>query len=154
MASILVVDDEQNIRSLVAATLELEGHSVTEAANGTEALNKIKRRQFDAVLLDIMMPEMNGYEVLEQIRQMPSRADTPVIVVTAKHDPTGLAREVERGAVDHVVKPFFPTELVGAVERAIGSAPEAVEERRRILGSDAELYGSIRSLYVEAGEAV
>lgn len=154
MASILVVDDERDIQTLMATTLEVAGHNVVVASNGEEALAKLRKRRYDAVVLDIMMPLMNGYQVLEQIRSIPSRADTPVVVVTAKHDPDGLAKEVAFGIVDHVAKPFFPEELETAVERAVGSSEEAVDERRRVLTNDAEVYGSIRDLYVKVGDTV
>ena len=111
MATILVVDDDADIRTLIETVLEASGHDVTLAASGQEALNKLKRRPYELVILDIMMPTMSGYEVLEQIRAMPSRAATPVIVVTAKHDPSGVMREVRGGAIDHLAKPFLPEEL-------------------------------------------
>jgi CheY-like chemotaxis protein len=149
MATVLVVDDDRDIRNVIQATLEVAGYDVTVAASGAEALGKLRRRSFDAILLDIMMPEMDGYAVLEQLRSMPSRADIPVVVVTAKHDPNGVSREVEFGAVDHLAKPFFAQELEAVVERAIGSSQEAVDERRRVLSTDAELYGSIQSLFAE-----
>jgi CheY-like chemotaxis protein len=146
MATILVVDDDADIRTLIETVLEASGHEVTLAASGQEALNKLKRRPFELVVLDIMMPTMSGYEVLEQIRAMPSRATTPVIVVTAKHDPSGVMREVRTGAVDHLAKPFLPEELEEVVERALSSTPESTDERRRVLQTDAEIYGSMADL--------
>jgi putative two-component system response regulator len=98
------------------------------------------------VVLDIMMPAMSGYEVLEQIRAMPSRAATPVIVVTAKHDPAGVMREVKGGALDHLAKPFLPEELEEVVERVLSGTPESTDERRRVLQTDAEIYGSMADL--------
>jgi adenylate cyclase len=146
MATILVVDDDADIRTLIETVLEASGHEVTLAASGQEALNKLKRRPFELVVLDIMMPAMSGYEVLEQIRAMPSRAATPVIVVTAKHDPSGVMREVRSGAVDHLAKPFLPEELEEVVERALSGTPESTDERRRVLQTDAEIYGSMADL--------
>jgi CheY-like chemotaxis protein len=146
MATILVVDDDADIRTLIETVLEASGHDVTLAASGQEALNKLKRRPFELVVLDIMMPTMSGYEVLEQIRAMPSRATTPVIVVTAKHDPSGVMREVKGGAIDHLAKPFLPEELEEVVERALSGTPESTDERRRALQTDAEIYGSMADL--------
>jgi CheY-like chemotaxis protein len=146
MATILVVDDDADIRTLIETVLEASGHDVTLAASGQEALNKLKRRPFELVVLDIMMPAMSGYQVLEQIRAMPSRAATPVIVVTAKHDPAGVMREVEGGAIDHLAKPFLPEELEEVVERALSGTPESTDERRRVLQTDAEIYGSMADL--------
>jgi CheY-like chemotaxis protein len=146
MATILVVDDDADIRTLIRTVLETSGHDVTLAASGREALNKLKRRQYELVVLDIMMPAMSGYEVLEQIRAMPSRAATPVIVVTAKHDPSGVMREVKGGAIDHLAKPFLPEELEEVVARALSGTQESMDERRRVLQSDAEIYGSMADL--------
>jgi CheY-like chemotaxis protein len=150
MATILVVDDDPDIRELIQAILEAAGHDVTLAADGQEALNKLKRKPYELVVLDIMMPTMSGYEVLEQIRAMPSRASTPVIVVTAKHDPTGVMREVKSGAVDHVAKPFLPDELEDVVTRALAANRESTDERRRMLQTEAEIYGSMNDLFDDA----
>jgi len=150
MATILVVDDDADIHELIQAILETAGHDVTLAADGQEALNKLKRKPYDLVVLDIMMPTMSGYEVLEQIRAMPSRASTPVIVVTAKHDPTGVMREVKSGAVDHLAKPFLPEELEDVVARALGANQESTDERHRVLRTEAEIYGSMNDLVDDA----
>lgn len=147
MANILVVDDDADIRDLILAILEAAGHDVTLAADGQEALNKLKRKPYELVVLDIMMPTMSGYEVLEQIRAMPSRASTPVIVVTAKHDPTGVMREVKGGALDHLAKPFLPDELEEVVGRALAANRESTDERRRVLQTEAEIYGSMNDLF-------
>ena len=146
MATILVVDDDNDIRTLIETVLEAAGHEVTLAASGQEALNKLKRRPYELVVLDIMMPTMSGYEVLEQIRAMPSRAQTPVIVVTAKHDPSGVMREVKGGAIDHLAKPFLPEELEEVVDRALSGTRETTDERRRMLQTEAEIYGSMADL--------
>jgi DNA-binding response OmpR family regulator len=76
---------------------------------------------------------MNGYEVLDRIRDMPSRADTPVVVVTAKHDPEGVLREMGSGATDHIAKPFLPSELEAVVERALHGSAADVERERKTL---------------------
>lgn len=147
MATILVVDDDPDIRDLIQAILEAAGHNVTLAPDGQEALSKLKRKPYELVVLDIMMPTMSGYEVLEQIRAMPSRASTPVIVVTAKHDPTGVMREVKGGALDHLAKPFLPDELEEVVARALAANRESTDERRRVLQTEAEIYGSMNDLF-------
>ena len=153
MATILVVDDEPDVRMLLEESLKLAGHDVVTATDGEDALTKLKRRRFDLMVLDIMMPKMDGYTVLEIVRSMPSRADMPVVVVTAKHDPDGVMREVEFGAVDHIVKPFHPLELEKAVERAL-HAPEAAEHRRNSVATEAEVYSSMGNLFREAQSQV
>jgi two-component system response regulator ResD len=142
----LVVDDEIHQRTVIYHSLRAAGHSVIEAADGEEALRKLKRTKFDAVVLDIMMPRMSGYEVLERIREMPSRADTPVIVVTAKHDPEGVMREMVSGADEHVAKPFLPSELEEVVRKVLKAGRKDVEERRGKLARGADLYGAMHEL--------
>jgi len=147
MSKILIVDDDAAIRTLIGTAMELAGHDVSEAEDGTQALRKLRRRRYDLVLLDIMLPGIDGYEVLESIREMPSRSDMPVVVLTARHDPHGLAREIAAGATDHLAKPFLPSELERAVERALDEADnDGHTSRRRILGTDAEIYGSVQDL--------
>ncbi|HEX9774990.1 MAG TPA: response regulator [Actinomycetota bacterium] len=145
MANILVVDDDPDIRYLIKATLEMDEHTVTLAENGEEAIDRIKKRRFDLVVLDIMMPRKGGFAVLEELRQLKGRETTRVIVVTAKHDPGGVTKEVGLGALDHIAKPFLPSELQAAVERALGGGDE-IEERRKTLWSDAQTYGSLHDL--------
>jgi len=144
-----VVDDEADQRTVLFHTLRMEGYEITEAADGDEALAKIKRTPFDVVVLDIMMPRMSGYEVLDQIRAMPGREDTPVLVVTAKHDPSGLLREVRSGANDHIAKPYLPSELVSIVQQLLKGGHDT-SERGRMLGQQADLYGSVSELRQQA----
>ncbi len=146
MAKVLIVDDEPDARTVLFHTLRGAGHNVIEAADGDEALKKLKRTRFDLVVLDIMMPRMSGYDVLDKIRAMPSRADTPVIVVTAKHDPEGVQREVEGGATDHIAKPFLPSELEAVVGRVLKAGKKAVAARRDELARKAGLYGAVGDL--------
>ena len=150
MAKILIVDDEADQRTVIFHSLRGAGHSVTEAADGEEALKKLKRTRFDLVVLDIMMPRMTGYEVLEKIREMPSRAGTPVIVVTAKHDPDGVMREVASGAAVHIAKPFLPSELEAVVHRVLKGTKQEVEAGRKTLERSANLYGTVRELRRQA----
>jgi CheY-like chemotaxis protein len=144
-AKILVVDDEIHQRTVIYHSLRAAGHSVSEAADGEEALKKLKRTKFDLVVLDIMMPRMSGYEVLERIREMPGRADTPVVIVTAKHDPGGVMREVAAGADEHVAKPFLPSELEEVVGRVLrkdrrhGHTSETLKRSAHLYGDVGEL---------------
>ncbi|HNT06409.1 MAG TPA: response regulator, partial [Anaerolineae bacterium] len=102
---ILVVDDEPRMVRFVRMNLELEGYVISTAANGTEALAKVRDELPDLVLLDVMMPEMDGYEVLERIRQVSS---VPVIMLTVKAEEADKVRGLELGADDYVTKPFSP----------------------------------------------
>ena len=135
---------------MIYHSLRTAGYSVTEAADGEEALKKLKRTKFDLVLLDIMMPRMSGYEVLDRLRAIPKHERTPVIVITAKHDPHGVMREVSSGATDHLAKPFLPSELEATVERVLKSPGHDVELGRQTLGRSADLYGSMSDLHRQA----
>jgi CheY-like chemotaxis protein len=147
MARILVVDDEPAVRSLMAVTLKLAGHDITEASGGEEALKLIEKTPFDVVVLDIMMPVTDGYEVLHRLRAMSARADTPVVVVTAMgYDAEGMMREAASGAVDHLSKPFDPEDLEHAVERVLAASETDLEVHRRMHTRAAEVYSAISKL--------
>ena len=118
-ARILVADDEEPVVRIVATNLELEGYEVIPAYDGAEAWRKIKEEKPDLVILDIMMPEMDGWEVLEKIRSDPELRDTPVIMLTALAQAHDIAKSWEVGADSHLVKPFDPLELVTMVRRLL-----------------------------------
>ena len=154
MAKILIVDDEAPIRALMRATLSMAGHQVSEASGGEEALEKIKKTNFDLVVLDIMMPVTDGYEVLERIKAMPSRAGLPVIVVTAKaYESEGIMREMTGGAIDHISKPFDPADLEVAVARALTSSDDQLQQKRGMMSRGATLYGAVDRMRRLAEEA-
>ncbi len=147
MAKILVVDDDPAIRNLIVVTLKLAGHTVTEAAGGEEALGLLAKKNFDLLVLDIMMPVTDGYEVLQRLRAMSGKAGTPVIVVTAKgHDADGLLREAASGAADHLPKPFDPEDLERAVARVLDASDVDLERRRQMHSRGAEVFSAISQL--------
>lgn len=118
---VLVVDDDRNLRKIIATNLELAGFAVETAADGREALSMIEAAQPDIVLLDLMMPYMDGYEVAQRIRghQQPSIANVPIIILTAKGETEDKLRGFEAGADDYITKPFGPQELVARVRAKI-----------------------------------
>jgi len=126
---ILVVDDEPRMRKFMRMNLELEGFCVAEAANGLEALEKVREDLPDLVVLDVMMPEMDGFEALEHIREISS---TPVIMLTVKADEEDKVRGLELGADDYVTKPFSPRELMSRI-RAVLRRVEVPASREREL---------------------
>ncbi len=147
MAKILVVDDEAPIRALMRATLTMAGHEVVEAGGGEEALKKIKKDDFDLVVLDIMMPVTDGYEVLERVKAIPAKATIPVIVVTAKpYESEGIMREMTAGAIDHIAKPFEPEDLEIAVSRTLNATDDQLETKRSMMSRGANLYGAMDSM--------
>jgi sigma-B regulation protein RsbU (phosphoserine phosphatase) len=105
-AQILVVDDNEDNRDMLARRLRRMGHAVVEAENGRVALERLRQQPFDLVLLDIMMPEVNGFQVLEQVHQVPEWRHIPVVVISALDDMDSVVRCVELGAEDYLFKPF------------------------------------------------
>jgi two-component system KDP operon response regulator KdpE len=113
---ILVVDDEPRMVKFVRMNLELEGYQVSEARNGLEALDKVRAELPDLVLLDVMMPEMDGFETLERIREVYT---VPVIMLTVKGDEDDLIKGLELGADDYITKPFSPRELASRIKAVL-----------------------------------
>lgn len=113
---ILVVDDEERMVRFIRLNLEHDGFRVTEAFNGTQAVNKVRSDLPDLVLLDIMMPDIDGFEVLRIIREVSS---VPVIMLTAKGEEDDRVRGLELGADDYITKPFSPRELVSRVRAVL-----------------------------------
>ncbi|QIK69358.1 response regulator transcription factor [Erysipelothrix sp. HDW6C] len=109
MAHILVVDDETNIRTLVRKYALFEGHTVDEAIDGLDAIDKAQDTPYDLIILDLMMPNMNGYDACRLIK---SERDVPVILLTARDQDFDKYQGFELGADDYVTKPFSPKELM------------------------------------------
>ncbi|GAB4538690.1 MAG: response regulator transcription factor [Anaerolineae bacterium] len=113
---ILVVDDEPRMRRFMRMNLDLEGYRVIEAENGLEAVNRVREDLPDLVLLDVMMPEMDGFEALRLIRETSS---VPVIMLTVKSEEDDRVRGLELGADDYVTKPFSPRELASRIKAVL-----------------------------------
>jgi DNA-binding response OmpR family regulator len=108
---ILIVDDEVGARQLLRYILERRGYAVEEADDGLQALAAYKRSRPDVVLLDVMMPRMDGFTACAEIRALPGGNHTPVIIVTALQSPEAFKRASEAGATDYMIKPADPEEL-------------------------------------------
>ncbi len=132
MRTILVVDDTASVRTLLQDYLSGQGFRVVTAANGQDAIYEARRSNPDAILLDIMMPKMDGFDFLRQYRK---EKQTPVIVITAKEEETDAVLGLELGADDYVIKPFRMRELVSRV-RAVLRRGEAASDPNRILSVD------------------
>ena len=117
---VLVVDDEHNLREMIASYLQNEGYETLEAENGNSAVQTIKNDQIDIVLLDIMMPEMDGYEALKEIRAIQRKL--PVIMLTAKTDEIDKIVGLEMGADDYITKPFSLRELSARIKAVLRRA--------------------------------
>ena len=133
---ILVVDDEERMVRFIRMNLEHDGFQVSEAFNGKQAIQKIRDVTPDLILLDVMMPDLDGFEVLETVREV---SQVPVIMLTAKGEEDDRVRGLELGADDYVTKPFSPRELVSRVkavlrrtEAASGSMHGLIEVDERL----------------------
>ena len=111
---ILIVDDEKNIVDIIAFNLKKEGYTVITAADGEEGVQKAMEENPDLILLDIMMPKMDGYEVCKKIRE---KKNTPIIMLTARAEELDKVLGLELGADDYVTKPFGVRELMARVRR-------------------------------------
>ena len=128
----LVVEDEPHIRELVALHLGLEGLSVTEAAAGDEAIRCLDTASFDLVVLDLMLPRIDGVAVCRAIRRHPVNGDVPILMLTAKREESDKVLGLESGADDYVTKPFGVRELV-ARARALLRRPRVSQSARAAL---------------------
>jgi DNA-binding response OmpR family regulator len=113
---VLLVDDDTRLHELLASYLEQNGFSVTIASDGKKGLLALEGGTFDAVLLDVMMPGMDGIEVCKRIR---SKSNIPIVMLTAKGDETDRVVGLELGADDYVAKPFSPRELLARIRAAL-----------------------------------
>jgi two-component system chemotaxis response regulator CheY len=123
----LIVDDSKVMREMVIACLRAhEGLSFVHAASGLEALEKLSLQRFDVVVLDLNMPDIGGYEVIEFIRGQDKLQHLPILVVTTRGDESSRARALASGATSFMTKPFQPAALLGEVRALIGGSPGAV----------------------------
>lgn len=114
---VLIVDDSDVLRKIVSFNLTKEGFIVEEARDGLEALEKLKANKPDLVILDIMMPHLNGFEVLKRMRADPELSNIPVIILTAKGGENDAKTALSIGANGFLTKPFSPVKLVEEVRR-------------------------------------
>jgi len=124
---ILAVDDEKHIVRLVEVNLRKAGYDVDTAYDGREALEKVKKNPPDLIVLDVMMPQLDGFSVLKRLKQDPATKDIPVIMLTAKAQDADVFRGWQSGVDSYLTKPFNPLELITFVERILDSAGEAEE---------------------------
>ncbi|MBI4605925.1 MAG: response regulator [Planctomycetes bacterium] len=117
--TLLIADDEANLRTLVRTTLEDPEHTILEAADGSQALELAREKAPDLVLVDWMMPGMNGLEVTKRLRADPATAGTPVIMLTARGQSSDRAQALRAGVSAFLAKPFSPLELLETVRRVL-----------------------------------
>lgn len=133
---ILVVDDEARMIDFIRMNLEVEGFKVLAARNGIEALDMVRKHILDLIILDVMMPQLDGFETLRMLREF---SNVPVIMLTAKGEEEDKVRGLELGADDYVTKPFGARELVSRVKAVLRRANIVVDPSQAILKIDDRL---------------
>jgi len=133
---ILVVDDERRMVGFIRLNLEQDGFEVVEAYNGTEALERLRDSLPDLILLDVMMPDIDGFEVLRTIREV---SQVPVIMLTAKGEEDDKVKGLELGADDYITKPFSPRELVSRVRAVLRRGTSFEEDEQGVIEVDDRL---------------
>ena len=127
MTSVLVVEDDANMLEMILFVLSREGYRVREAVNGREALAEMERSPADLVVLDIMMPVMDGWDLCRELRQL--NPELPIIIITAKHETSQKIKGFGLGADDYLVKPFDPPELVARIKAVLRRYRIAADKR-------------------------
>lgn len=132
---VLIVDDNEVNRDLLAKRLQRQGYGVTVVSNGFEALEMMASMSLDLVLLDIMMPQMNGYQVLETLKADPALRHIPVVMISAVNDIDSIVRCIELGAEDYLSKPFNPVLLKARINACL--------EKKTLTGSRTSLFKKV-----------
>ncbi len=144
MYHILIVDDEEQIRNLIKKYAIFEGYQVSEAVDGMEAVEICRRQKFDLIIMDVMMPELDGFSACREIRKT---SDTPVLMLSARGEEYDRIHGFEIGVDDYVVKPFSPKELMMRVQailkRSRPASPENGKEIYRFEGLVVDITGRI-----------
>jgi two-component system response regulator ResD len=140
---VLVIDDEADIRMIVGLNLGLRGMEFGEAQDGAEAIEAVKSGQWEACVLDLAMPQVDGFEVLRSLAELGLTKEIAVIVLSAKNAPSVAIEAMELGAHAHLIKPFSPAAVATLVEDLIALKPDEREARRR---QELERAGSLNRL--------
>lgn len=128
MSRILIADDEERIRDILKEYLEFEGFDFAEVSDGVEAVNKVKAENFDLVILDIMMPKVDGFTVLREIRKF---SQVPVIMLSARGEEYDKLFGFEMGVDDYITKPFSPKEVVARIKAVLKRISIAEEQKKK-----------------------
>lgn len=153
---VLVVEDERDIAALVAYHLTREGYRVSTAGSGDEAIGAARGERPDIVVLDLMLPGLSGFEVLQELRRTPGLEDLPVIFLTARREEVDRIRGLELGADDYITKPFSPQELVlrvGNVLRRV-RAPALSSGGRTLRAGSLEVDLDAKRVLVDGGDVI
>ncbi|MGN0299214.1 MAG: response regulator transcription factor [Lachnospiraceae bacterium] len=150
MAKILIVDDETDIVQLIVRFAEHEGHTVTTACNGKEAVSLCRQNSYDVIIMDIMMPEMDGFAACKEIR---SKQDIPVIMLSALGQEYDKLMGFELGIDDYVVKPFSPKELMARINVVVSRHKKNIKPRDEIILGGLKIEPLGRNVYIDGIKA-
>ena len=146
MGRILIAEDEASVRRLLSHLLVEEGHEVAVARDGAAALQRLRANPPDMLILDLMMPEVDGYQVLEELQEM-GVLGIRTIVVSARGGEADVERSLALGACHHMVKPFDPDEFLREVDSFLQLSPEEIHERQEDERDRAHLLSQLESLF-------
>lgn len=154
MYRILVVDDEENIREVIKEYAEFEGHQVSEACDGMQAVEMVKNNDYDIIIMDVMMPRLDGYSACKEIRKI---KQIPVLMLSARGEEYDKLFGFELGIDDYVVKPFSPKEVMARVnaivKRNSGVAAAAVPAPETVKFGGLEINFTSRDVYIDGVKA-
>lgn len=128
MAKILIVEDEKNISDLIKDTISLAHYEYDCSYDGEDALNKIRENKYNLILLDIMLPKIDGFAIIQKTKDI----DTPIIFLSAKNDVNSIVKGLKGGGIDYITKPFEPLELLARIELRIGKTKENIYKFKNI----------------------
>lgn len=149
MYKLLIVDDEERIRALIKKYALLEGHGVYEAQNGLEAVELCKKESFDIIIMDIMMPELDGFSAVKALREF---SQAPVIMLSARGEEYDKLHGFELGVDDYVVKPFSPCELMMRIDAIMKRAGKKENEHKIYQKDRLKIDFTARKVYVDDKE--
>lgn len=148
MSKVLIVEDEKNISKLIEDTLALGSYETECSYDGLDALNKISNNCYDLIILDIMLPKLNGFEIIERINNL----RTPIIFLSAKNDVSTIVRGLKSG-IDYMTKPFEPLELLARVELRINKKEDIYKYKNILLDhKKREVYKDREKIYLSPKE--
>jgi DNA-binding response OmpR family regulator len=131
MTKVLIIDDEAPIRLLCRVNLEAEGMEVVEAPDGPTGLEVVEKERPDAILLDVMMPGLDGWSVAERLLEKEDTREIPIVFLTARADLRDRARGMDLGGLDYITKPFNPVDLASLVEEVVSAVARGEREQLR-----------------------
>lgn len=148
MARVLIVDDEENIRMGLREYAEFEGHTVTDAVDGMDAVNKCKNEDFDVIIMDVMMPRLDGFSACKEIKKF---KNIPVLMLSARGEEYDKLFGFELGIDDYVVKPFSPKEVMARINVIISRRENTVpeSENKHIIIKGIDIDASARKVFVD-----